>query len=207
MAVPKSPFVVVRNFLSPMLCEQFSNKIGFTDPDIDHATGKPLRMVKFEDDVQTIVWSKLLTIIPSIEKYYGFEYRGAERIMCEWYSEGVQGEVGCENSTYLKKKWIRSRDRDFTGVVFLSDYQDTDQFDSEYEVYGGKLEFPQHHFGFNPERGTLILFPSVPHFINATANINAGELYQVRFHIAAKEPYLYNPSKFPGDFKNWFKGL
>jgi len=207
MAVPKSPFTIVRDFLSPLLCEQFCDKIGFTEPDVDAKTNKPLRMLKFDDDIQTIIYSKLINLMPAIEKYYDFEYRGTERMMVKWYTEGVIPITSCENSTYLKKKWIRSRDRDFTGIVFLSDYQENENFDSDYEVYGGKLEFPQHKFGVNPERGTLILFPSVPHFINATANIHAGELYQVRFHIAAKEPYLYNPENFPGDYRSWFAGL
>lgn len=207
MASPKSPFKIYRNFLSPKLCEQFCDKIGFTDPDFDAITNEPKKMVKFNDDIQLAIYSRLEMLVPELQKYYGFDYAGTEQIMVEWYAEGVTGKPLCENSNFVGKKWLRTRERDLSGVVFFSEYQDQPTFDSEYEVYGGKLEFPQHGFGFNPERGTMIIYPSAPHFINANAKILAGELYQARFHIAGKTPYLYDPSKFPGDFRSWFAGL
>lgn len=207
MSTAKSPFKIYRNFLSPKLCEQFSDKIAFTDPDYDTKTNEPLRMMKFDENIQLAIYSRLSILVPDLEKYYGFEYAGTEQIMVEWYDEGVTGKPICENSNYIGKKWLRTRERDLSGVVFFSDYQNQPAFDSDYEVYGGKLEFPQHGFGFNPERGTLIIYPSAPHFINATAKIQAGELYQARFHIAGKAPYLYDPSNFPGDYRTWFAGL
>jgi hypothetical protein len=99
---------------------------------------------------------------------------------------------------------MRLYNRDFTGVIFLSDYQEQVPFDDEYEVFGGKLEFYSHKFGFNPQRGTLIIFPSDPHFINATSPIQAGDLFQIRFHITCTQPYLYNPKNFPGNYTTWF---
>ena len=102
-------------------------------------------------------------------------------------------------------KWVRVKDRDITCVLFLSDYQSTPPIDEDYEVYGGKLEFPQHGFGFNAQRGTLIAFPSVPHFINGVASIMAGNLYLARFHIATDSPLLYDHTKFPGTYKDWLR--
>jgi hypothetical protein len=91
-------------------------------------------------------------------------------------------------------------------VLFLSDYQESPSFDSEYEVYGGKLEFPQHAFGFNPRRGTLVLFPSDPHFINVTSDVFVGELFQSRLQLAASTPYFYDSEMFPGNYTQWFAG-
>ena len=91
--------------------------------------------------------------------------------------------------------------------MFLSDYSENYPFDSDYEVYGGKLEFPQHDFGFNPERGTLIMYPSGPHFINAFSEVLAGDLFAARFHFGTHMPFLYNPEEFPGDYTNWFSDL
>ena len=126
----------------------------------------------------------------------------------EWYPPGASKDVHCENSSFTKaKKWLRHRDRDLSFVLFLSSWQPTVPFDGDFECKGGKLEFPQHNFGFNPERGTLIVFPSSPHFINATAMVEAGELHQVRFHMAGMLPYMYDPSDFPGDYMSWFKHL
>lgn len=125
----------------------------------------------------------------------------------EWFPEESKGDFICENSEYLRHKWLRTRQRDLTGIIFLSDYQESLPFEQDYEVYGGKLEFVQHHFSFQPKRGTLIIFPSDPHFINITSKIIAGDLFQVRFHIAATQSYLYNPTVFPGDYSSWFKGM
>jgi hypothetical protein len=89
--------------------------------------------------------------------------------------------------------------------LFLTDYNDKPPFDEDYEVFGGKLEFPQHQFGFNPQRGTLIAFPSEPHFINMVSSILVGSLYLTKFHIATKSPLLYDPNKFPGNYNTWLR--
>jgi hypothetical protein len=206
MAVAKSPFKVYQHFLSPKICEHICDTLAFDYPDVDK-DDNPQRMIKHSAMAEEVIYDRLQPLVPELEKYYGIEYKGTEQIMVEWFSEGVIGKPQCENSHYLKKKWVRTLPRDLSAIVFLSDYQDTPNFDSDYEVYGGKLEFPQHGFGFNPERGTMIVYPSVPHFINATAAIRAGELYQARIHIAATAPFLYDPNQFPGDYRTWFQGL
>lgn len=206
MATAKSPFKIYRNFLSPKLCERYCDKIAFTEPDVDE-DDYPVRMFKHDAEVEENIFDRLQLIIPELEAHYTLQYKGTEEIMVEWYSHGVRGKTQCENSHYLKKKWVRTASRDLTGVLFMSDFNDSDSFDSDYEVYGGKLEFPQHNFGFNPERGTLVVYPSCPHFINATADIKAGELYQARIHIAATTPFLYDPKQFPGDYTSWFQGV
>jgi hypothetical protein len=154
-----------------------------------------------------LVYTRVQELIPKIEQHYDYVHRGTESVMFEYYSEGTTALPHCENSNWVRKSWVRTRDRDITCLVFLNTYQGQVPFDNDYEVYGGKVEFPQHGFGFNPERGTMIVYPSGPHFINATSDIIAGELITARFHFAATMPYLYNPAKFPGDFRSWFSGL
>lgn len=206
MATPKSPFYVVQEFISAKMCEKIVDDLGC---EIVHTNEKnePQMLFKHDDDAEDFLFSRVKELTPLIENYYNFEYRGTEKFNFEWYPEESEGNPICDNSNFLRKKWVRTKDRDFTGIIFLSDYQDKVPFDNYYEVYGGKLEFPQHKFGFNPQRGTLILFPSCPHFINVTSHINAGDLFQARFHIAAKLPYLYNPQHFPGDYRTWFTGI
>jgi hypothetical protein len=108
------------------------------------------------------VYGKFQPLIADLEKYYDFEHRGTELVTFEFLAEGVKPEAISDNSKWVNKKWVRTKDRDFSAVLFLSDYQDDLPFDSDYEVYGGKLEFLQHKFGFNPERGTLIVIQVVP---------------------------------------------
>lgn len=208
MATPKSPFLIYENFISPKICEEIIYSLNFFEPD-KNKDGKPIPMSRFHEDSGLIIFERLQQIIPNIQQHYQIEYAGTEPIEFEFLARGTTGEPHCENSNFLKKssKWLKTRNRDISGIVFLVDYNENPPFDNEYEVYGGKLEFPQHKFGFNPVRGTLILFPSGPHFINTNAPVIFGDLYQARIQIAAQTPLLYNPQKFPGDYRTWFKGM
>jgi len=206
MTKPKSPFMVYRHLLSPKICETIVNNLEFYYPDVD-INDKPIKMYRSNEHAQSLVWDRYEPLIDEIAKYYDFSYRGTEQMMFEYLAQGTRPDPICENSNYLKKKWVRTKDRDITCLIFLCDYNNQPPFDTDFETYGGKLEFPQHQFGFNPERGTMIVYPSGPHFINANAAVHIGDLIQVRFHIAAKLPYLYDPRQFPGNYQTWFKDL
>ena len=206
MASPKSPFMVFQEFLSPKLCEGIVIDLNFFTPNYDEE-GDPTMLMRAHEQSEHIIYTRFQELIPKIEEYYGFEHRGTETVMFEYYAEDTKPVLHCENGDWIRKKWVRTRDRDITCLLFFNTFQDQIPFDNDYEVYGGKIEFPQHGFGFNPERGTMIVFPSGPHFINAASHIIAGELIMARFHLAAKMPYLYNPAKFPGDYRSWFSGL
>jgi hypothetical protein len=207
MASPKSPFLVYREFLSPKLCEQIIYNLNIYSPDVDKE-GKPLRVLRTHEKSEELIFDRFQTTMPLMQDHYKYDHQGTELVSFEYYAEGVESKHQCENSVWTKaKKWARVRNRDFTCLLFLNTYQDQVPFDNDFEVYGGKLEFPQHNFGFNPERGTLIVFPSGPHFINVVAPVIAGELYVARWHVAALSPYLYQPVNFPGDYRSWFKDL
>lgn len=202
----KSPFYIIREFASPLLCEDIIDACDFNVPDQDK-DGKEIKTAKKSEMAEALIYERLLLTLPEIQAHYEFLYKGTERIQFEWFPTESSGVCQSENSEFLRGKWLRSRARDFTGILFLSDYQEKIPFDKEYEVLGGKLEFPQHKFGFNPERGTLVIFPSDPHFINVTTGVLAGDLFQARIQIAAKSAYLYNPQKFPGNYTTWFLPL
>lgn len=206
MITPKSPFFVMQDLLSPKVCEQIIDKVGFYAPDHDE-NDNPIAMSKTHESSQELVYYPFMETVSSLEEYYGFKHNGTETMQFEFMAEGVEPIPHCENSKYIEKKWARVYNRDFTCVVFLSDYNDEPPFDSDFEVYGGKLEFPQHKFGFNPKRGTMIAYPSGPHFINASSTPIVGDLFQVRFHIACALPFLYQPTDFPGNYLSWFGDL
>ena len=206
MAIAKSPFLVLREFMSPKICEQLVDSLGFYTPDFDRE-GNPIKMYRYKESAEEIVYNHLQPVVPQIMDYYVTDYKGTETIQFEYFNVGITPEPICENSDYLRRKWVRTKDRDLTGILFQSDYNDQPPFDTDYECFGGKLEFPQHSFSFHPERGTMIVYPSDPHFINATSMVLEGELVQARIHMAAKLPYLYDPTEFPGDYTVWFKDL
>lgn len=202
----KSPFYIIEEFISPLMCEDVLDKVNFTVPDTDRE-GHYVKTTKTSDVAEELLFERLMLTIPELTAYYQQTYKGTERMHFEWFPEGSKGDFICENSEFLRGKWLRNKTRDITGVLFLSDYQQEVTFETDYEVYGGKLEFPQHNFGFNPRRGTLVFYPSDPHFINVTSPVMVGDLHQVRMQIAAKVPYIYDPRQFPGNYTTWFKGL
>lgn len=202
----RSPFYIVEEFLSPLACEEIIDSLDYTTPDIDK-NGHAIKNVREHDYGQAIIYERLMMLLPEVQGYYRFVYKGTHPIEFEWYPEGTHNASHSENSHFLRGKWLREKSRDISGVLFMSDYQEKIPFEQDFEVYGGKLEFPQHAFGFNPVRGTLILFPSDPHFINATTHIMVGELHQARIHMAAKTPFFYNPKEYPGNYTTWFKKI
>lgn len=202
----KSPFYVIEEFISPLMCEDVVDACNFNVPDRDKE-GDYVKTTRMCESAEQMIFDRLQLALPELQAYYKLLYRGTERISFEWFPEGSKGQFQAENSEHLRGKWLRTRGRDLSAILFFSDYQDNPPFDREFEVYGGKLEFVQHRFGFNPQRGTLIVFPSDPHFINITTPVMAGDLYQARIQIASQTPYLYNPEEFPGNYTTWFKPL
>ena len=202
----KSPFRVVPDFISPLLCEEIVDELEFNTPETDHL-GQPVRSIKHHDKFEGIIFDRLHAMMPTLEQHYGFKYKGTEHMEFEWVPEGSQVPPHCESAEYLNGTWVKTKQRDFTCVLFFTDFNDNPPFDDEFECYGGKLEFPNHRFGFNPSRGTMVIYPSDPRFVNSTAPTSVGSLFQVRIHIAATEPYMYNPTEFPGNYTVWFNDL
>lgn len=204
----KSPFYVVEDFLSPKISDQIVDALNIREPDTD-MQGHPIKSVRFSHHCESIVFDRLEDIKPEIGEYYGFDWKGTEEMSFEFFPEGCSDGMSaqCGNSVYEGgiRKWIRNSTRDFTGVIFLSDYNNgTENFDYNFEVFGGKLQFPQHKFSFNPKRGTLVVFPAGPHFIHSISQVQAGDLFYVKFHIVGRQAWMYDPKLFPGNFKTWF---
>lgn len=200
----KSPFVVINDFISPLLCEDVVERSRIEFPNTEN--GIPVKSITQNVLTQNRILPFLEDLIPSLEKYYGFEHAGILPFNIESYPERCKQEpVRSENSELgVDNEWKRVNDRDITGIIFLKDNCEERNFDDYFEVYGSKLEFPTHGFGIKPTRGQLILFPSAPNFINATVSPKLGELVQIRFHLVAKEPYVYDRLQFPGNYTNWF---
>ena len=54
----KSPFYVVRNFLSPLACEQIVDRLDFLTPDIDASTGQVLSSFKRHDGCESLIFER-----------------------------------------------------------------------------------------------------------------------------------------------------
>lgn len=200
-----SPFYTVENFISPANCQYLIDKFGATNPTVkSHA-------LPLDHEYMTHISERLAEHIPAIEaKHQAIaelpvdgqfkQYRENPTAPCELH--------GCANAKLLRRKWLKTKDYDLVGYVWLKDFNNGVPLDDGYEVYGGKLEFPIYNFSLLPQRGTLVLFPAGPHFITAISPVLAGSLEQLTFGVKLSRPdkslWLYEPSLYPGDYTNWF---
>jgi hypothetical protein len=201
----KSPFYVVDELVSPLQCEDIICRLAHTVPDSD-VNDVPLKTLRYNEHTESGLLPYLDDLVPTWEQYYGFELEGILPFQIEWYVEGFQIEPHrCGSFVYMDKRWVRTSDVGFTAIIFLNDYNVTPPFDPDFEVCGGRLEFLNHKFSFNPRRGTLVFFPAAPNFMHTTGPIQAGELNQIRVSFVPKTPYNYDMTKFPGNYLEWFK--
>jgi hypothetical protein len=200
---PESPFLVITDFISNLQCETIVDDCGFVEPDVD-VNGHPITMSIRSTLAEQIILDATLDKMPIIESHFKVSYASMEPIYVEWVC-GKELAPKSGSHSNIEGKWMRVNRRDFTVVLFLCDYNKEAPFDQEFEVYGGKLEFIQYGFGFNPQRGTAVVFPSNQHFLNATAPVLQGELFQARVHITTTTPFQYDNNKVVGDYSTWFR--
>jgi len=205
----RSPFIVIQDFLSPQLCEKIVDDINVKAPDTDKA-GNPKKLerhaLRWEQDIA----ERFRDVVPEIEQRYDATYRGLEQPLFQYYPEYAKApaeQPGCENSKYVRKKWVMYKDVDLVGFVWLKDYNENVPLDPRHEVFGGKLEFPVYNFSLVPQRGTLVLFPAGPHFITVISPILLSDLYQIKLNVCINEKnggrWFYQPAKFPGTWQEW----
>ena len=207
-----SPFLVVEHFVSPATCDSLIQKLGVSQPSVDE-TGRPLKSERILNDAEHITLLKGLVQqqVGAIEEKYDATVVGMEPPVFQQYFENPKDACelhGCENAKFMRKKWVKVKDVDLVGYLWLKDFNSGIPLDPRIETYGGKLEFPAYNFSLVPQRGTLVLFPAGPHFITAISPILVGSLEQIKFTIKLKENgggmWIYQPANFPGDFTSWF---
>lgn len=205
----KSPFLIQQDFLSPLTCESIVKDIEIQQPDEDN-NGDPIKTERHCLPWEQEIIERFRDLIPSIENRYDATYRGLEKPLFQFYPENSKTpaeQPGCENSKYIRKKWVKVKDVDLTAFVWLKDYNDKVPLDPRHEVFGGKLEFPAYNFSLVPQRGTLVMMPAGPHFINTISPILLGSLYQIKLNVSLRAKdgsmWFYQPSNFPGRWTDW----
>jgi hypothetical protein len=208
MPVTKSPFYVIQGLVPEQRCLEIAKELR-VEPTLDQE-GNPTAMGRHSTSVGLELFELLKPELPGIADHYGIKYRGTEEFQFQQFpvTNGQPAEAPhCENAVYKRKRWIRINDRDLTGIIWLKDYADAPPFNVNKHVYGGKLEFPVYNFGFQPQIGTCVIFPSSERFISLTSSIQVGELQVAKFHIAGEGVWIYNPDDYPGDFRDWFQDV
>lgn len=207
----KSPFIIVQDFLSPKMCEKIVDDNRITQPDLD-TEGDPIKTEHFILKSEAVIAEAFRELVPTIEQQYDCAYRGLEQPVIQYFPENAKNPAvppGCENSRYSRKKWIKYKDVDLVGFIWLKDFNDRVPLDIQYEVFGGKLEFPVYNFSLVPQRGTLVLFPAGPHFINVISPIMVGDLYQIKLNVCISPKdggmWFYQPQDYGGTWQEWLE--
>jgi hypothetical protein len=204
----KSPFLVFQHLLEPEFCDKIAQDVR-VEP-LKNDDGILQATERYHPQSELSVFEKFQPLIPTLEEHYtGFKYRGTEHLLFQQFpvTNGNAEEPHCENAVYKRKRWLRVKDRDLTGILWLKDYQESPPFDVKTQVLGGKLEFPVYNFGFQAQKGTLVIYPACERFISLTSAILVGELQCIRFHICGEGLWLYQPEDYPGDFRTWFSDI
>ena len=207
-----SPFLVLEHFISPAACEKLVDDLGISVPSMN-SKGDPIKNERILSTADHVLQFKALVQdeVRRIETRYNGRVVGMEPPVFQQYFEDPKNPAEhhrCENAKYLRKKWVKVKDVDLVGFVWLKDFNGGVPLDPRFEVYGGKLEFPAYNFSLVPQRGTLVLYPAGPHFITAISPILVGSLEQIKLTVKLKAPdggmFIYQPSNFPGTFQDWF---
>ncbi len=201
-----SPFHVVEDFVSPLQCEHLLAELSLSHPNIAE-NGAPMKYERIvTGEPFHSLHQKIHGIVPEIEQRFNSSVVGAPTMLFQQYWENAKAPaegLGCENSKFMKKKWVRVKDVDLVGFLWLKSYHDAVPLDPRVECYGGKLEFPAYNFSLTPVAGTLVVFPATPHFITAISHVMLGSLEQIKFGIKLQD-WEYRASDYPGSYKDWF---
>jgi hypothetical protein len=208
---PHSPFLVIEEFVSPATCERLLDEYSLKVPDVD-TEGRALKHERFMSAPdRSALLERLDEQALVVEQQFHGVIKGLGDPVFQQYFEDPTKPCEphqCESARYLRKKWIKHKDVDLVGFLWLKSYNSTVPLDPRMEVYGGKLEFPAYDFSLMPQRGTLVLFPACPHFIFAVSHCLYGTLQQVKFNVTLRNEddsyWLYQPKHFPGSYQDWF---
>jgi hypothetical protein len=204
----KSPFLVFQNLVEPDVCDQIAREVRVEPLKNDDEALQSTE--RYHPEAEITIFEKFQHLIPQIEEHFGLTYRGTEHLVFQQFpitNGNPAEEPHCENAVFKRKRWLKVKDRDLTGILWLKDYQESPPFDVKTQVLGAKLEFPVYNFGFQAQKGTLVVYPACERFISLTSAILVGELQCVKFHIVGEGLWIYDPANFPGDFRTWFSDI
>lgn len=121
--INKSPFLIQREFISPLLCEDIMQDVikALSFPNVDENNIPQQMECTLNDRLQNIIIEQCENkIIKNIETYYNTTVDNITKPKVLWYPEGyTNNNIICDNANYTDKHWIKTKNRDFSLTVFL----------------------------------------------------------------------------------------
>lgn len=205
-----SPFHIVEDFVSPLRAQTFLKQLALREPNRNKAD-EPLKFERVvTPDMAGDVLSALEDLGPALEARYGAQVWGEPSLTFQQFPENPKVPAlphTAEGWIYHRKNWVKNRDIDLVGFIWLKTFHNSVPLDPSFETYGGKIEFPAMNFSLTPVQGTLVLFPATPHFVHAISHVMVGSMEQIKVHVKLRKDgvqWQYNPANFPGNFQQWF---
>ena len=204
----KSPFLFYRDLISPLMCEEITSLYDLDTPNFDYKKSLPIKTIRHNKLLESrLVTSVIKPIIPTIEQHYGVEYAGLLPMTIEWYPENCQEDYPeSDAEKYIRNKWVRINDSDFTILIFLKDVylQDSkENLDPMYEVYGGSLQFPNFNFSLNTQRGSAVVLPSCKNFAFNVKPPKVADQFLIKFNLVCRDRFKYDQTLFEPNYKKW----
>lgn len=199
----KSPFILLEDAIHLKACNDIIASLNHSIP--NYMNEKVALTIKFNKLEELRLQPLIDDLLDYAEPYYGFDTQSISTFMFEWYPEGYSHKpISSDSYTYFNGQWIKSREIDFTILIFLSNSVTSNLNDRDIQHVGGGLQFPTHGFTLHPKSGDVLMFPADNHFLNTVSDIDLGNMNMIRVLITAKNDYKYDRQKFPGTFKTWF---
>lgn len=165
-----------------------------------------MKTVRQNAKATAVVEDMLLNHADLIDEHFGVTVASMEQAWLEWMPTNmVPDTASLPTHNLVNNTWVKIKNVDLIAVVFLSQHNTKAPFDSDFEVYGAKLEFPTFRFGFNPQIGMAVVFPAAPNFLYGNSRPHIGEGFQVVAELTCTTPFRYDPRNFPGTHKDWFR--
>ena len=185
-----SPFYVIEDFISPFQCERFISL---------NASGKSQTIQKLNGGGIPLIENSFADHTESIQNRFNCilsESIDSTFIQLKENSTGGSTPPAIPGWMNSRKKWFRTENIDFVGIIPLKTFSSDVPMDTRFEVYGGKIEFQNFNFSILPERGSLILIPSAPNFIHSISPILFGTFEYIQILLSTTEPWVYNSELF-----------
>ncbi len=200
------PFLIIKDFLSPTICDGLIRSVKKEDDYIDakikkenylNYTDKSIRktkIYKLDDEYKSIYKKRFLEVQKQIEEYFSLALTTSTKVQVLEYLKGsfYKAHSDDSNMIYKNEELVGFKNvainRKLTTVFFATSCEDNEDFNT---FSGGELVFNFLYdekgevIKYKPKAGEMIVFLSNPYFTHEVLEVKSGyRLSLVQWHDA-----------------------